>query len=270
MLSIADKKGGAAFSVRHSRPFVDCCNVCGLIDPGVIGPKYTWYRNSLSERLDRGLINSEWNLKFPFTKIQHLRRIYSDHRPILTFYEQNNGVRLPKPFKFLAPWLGHEIFLNFLKGAWSTNGDLPIKLLHLGPRLRRWNKNVFGDVFQRKKDLIKRLEDIEQRVDDDPDVREKAEENQIRLELEKTLWDEELIWIHKARNKWVLEGDRNTKYYHNAAMRRRAFNKVSRIKDAGGNWIDDDEQILDIAKNYFGDLFSLSEEVRRSPTLLQV
>ncbi|CAN1272306.1 hypothetical protein LINPERPRIM_LOCUS14503 [Linum perenne] len=71
------------FSSSHSRPFVDCCNVCGLVDLGFIGPTFTWFRGTLSGRLDLGLINGECQVMFPLAKIQHLRRIYSDHRPIV-------------------------------------------------------------------------------------------------------------------------------------------------------------------------------------------
>ncbi|CAN1191383.1 Putative ribonuclease H protein At1g65750 [Linum perenne] len=165
MVSSSDKRGGARFSISHSQPFIDCCDICGLIDPGVIGPRFTWYRNSTSERLDRGLINSEWILKFPYTIIRHLRRQYSDHRPILLLLDQSTSVKLPKPFKFLAPWLGHEGFQDILKGAWVGDGDLPIKLQNLTPRLRRWNKTTFGNVFQRKRDLLHKLEEISGKID---------------------------------------------------------------------------------------------------------
>jgi hypothetical protein len=38
---------------------------CKLLDMGFKGPRYTWHRNGTYERLDRGLCNTEWQMKFP-------------------------------------------------------------------------------------------------------------------------------------------------------------------------------------------------------------
>lgn len=35
----------------------------------------------------------------------------------------------------------------------------------------------------------------------------------IREELENLLDREELLWAQKARTKWILQGDRNNKYF---------------------------------------------------------
>ncbi|CAN1140426.1 hypothetical protein LINPERHAP2_LOCUS11854 [Linum perenne] len=100
MLSSSDKRGGVNFSVSHSCPFVDCCNVCGFVDPGSIGPTFTWFRGTLLERLDRGMINGEWKVIFPLAKIRHLRRIYSDHRPIIFRILTKGGLDCLDPFGF--------------------------------------------------------------------------------------------------------------------------------------------------------------------------
>ena len=34
-----------------------------------------------------------------------------------------------------------------------------------------------------------------------------------REELEELLNKEELLWAQKARSKWILKGDKNTKYF---------------------------------------------------------
>lgn len=41
-----------------------------------------WHCN-IKERLNKGLGNAEWKLRFPKTKAHHLPRIKSDHYPIL-------------------------------------------------------------------------------------------------------------------------------------------------------------------------------------------
>ncbi|XP_031131984.1 uncharacterized protein LOC116033375 [Ipomoea triloba] len=56
----------------------------GLIDLGYIGSKYTWSRGQDSNtfrgaRLDRGLSNADWKLRFSDAYVEHLPMIASDH-----------------------------------------------------------------------------------------------------------------------------------------------------------------------------------------------
>ncbi|CAN1140836.1 hypothetical protein LINPERHAP2_LOCUS12106 [Linum perenne] len=238
MLRQDDKRGGAQFSLTQNQPFIDCCNVCGLSETSFFGPKFTWHRGGTSERLDRALTNEEWRVKFPFTKTRHLSRVYSDHRPILTACEDIDRVRLSRPFRFVAAWLGHDSFQSNLNDACGGGGggggrssDLSVKLEKLMPKLKKWNREIFGNIFRRKKLLEERMEALELQQDLNPSVDTHAEENATRAELERTLWEEELIWIQKARCKWVIEADRNTSYYHKSTLRRRAFNRITRLKN---------------------------------------
>ncbi|GLU09666.1 hypothetical protein SLE2022_265130 [Rubroshorea leprosula] len=38
---------------------------CSLREFAYQGPKYTWFRGNISERLDRALVNGKWNEIFP-------------------------------------------------------------------------------------------------------------------------------------------------------------------------------------------------------------
>ncbi|CAN1136235.1 hypothetical protein LINPERHAP2_LOCUS9347 [Linum perenne] len=64
----------------------------------------------LFEHLDRSLTNDTWMLRFYFTKVRHLPRLYSDHQPILVCFEDIIWSSVCWPFKFLTPWLKHENF----------------------------------------------------------------------------------------------------------------------------------------------------------------
>ncbi|KAL4272914.1 hypothetical protein GQ457_13G010250 [Hibiscus cannabinus] len=54
-----------------------------LVDMGFVGPKFTWRRGALFQRLDRCLCNMAWCNSFPESAIHHLLRLGSDHRPIM-------------------------------------------------------------------------------------------------------------------------------------------------------------------------------------------
>ncbi|CAN1120796.1 Putative ribonuclease H protein At1g65750, partial [Linum perenne] len=256
MLSSMDKRGGANFSYSQNKSFIDCCNTAGLTDTSFIGPRHTWYRGVISERIDRALTNDEWLLKFPFTRVHHLTRVYSDHRPILLRCDDIPRKRIDKPFRFLAPWLGHDEFQDYLCQAWSERESLPVQLFHLSTKLKKWNTDVFGNIFERKEALSNRLADLEKRIDASSSRSLIAEERAVRIQLEKTLWDEELVWIHKARLKGIMEGDRNTSFYHKAALRRRAFNKIQRLLSPEGIWVETDTELLKLAVNFFCNLYT--------------
>ncbi|CAN1126735.1 Putative ribonuclease H protein At1g65750, partial [Linum perenne] len=234
LLSMEDKRGGAPFNVAAHRPFVECVNICGLTDTRTFGPRFTWHRGATSERLDRALTNDVWLLRFPHTRVRHLHRVYSDHHPILVCCEDIDRARVVRPFRFLAPWLVHDNFRDVLQASWRVDSEIPVKLLHLSSKLKKWNKETFGDVFKRKKALVLQLEQIEHQRSANHSEMLLVEEGRIRAELERTLAEEEIIWIQKSRCKNVLEGDRNTSYYHKATLRRRAFNKIRRLRSSDG------------------------------------
>lgn len=48
---------------------------------------------------------------------------------------------------------------------------------------------------------------------------------------------EELYWKQRAKRYWLKEGDAKTSYFHNFAYARQRKNKILRLKDTRGNWI---------------------------------
>ena len=83
------------------------------------GRQFTW-ANSLSEptyeKLDRVLMDTDWESKYPMVSVRALERIeaLSDHAPILL------TAGLPKPnskhqFKFELGWLLREGFVDMVK-----------------------------------------------------------------------------------------------------------------------------------------------------------
>ncbi|CAN1142721.1 hypothetical protein LINPERHAP2_LOCUS13214, partial [Linum perenne] len=50
--------------------------------------------------------------------------------------------------------------------------------------------------------------------------------------------------------------DRNTKFYHLAALKRRAANRVRRLKDADGVWVEDEERLLAMAVDFFKSIYA--------------
>ncbi|CAL8098739.1 unnamed protein product [Prunus armeniaca] len=69
---------------------------------------------------------------------------------------------------------------------------------------------------------------------------------------------EALFWQQKSRIQWLQEGDRNTKFFHMTIVIRRRRNKIERLKNEEGFWVEDAAQMKGLAVNYFSNLFSQS------------
>jgi endonuclease/exonuclease/phosphatase family metal-dependent hydrolase len=57
------------------------------------GRKYTWANNLATptyEKLDRVLITTEWEEKFPLTMVRVLTREVSDHTPLLLNFRESS------------------------------------------------------------------------------------------------------------------------------------------------------------------------------------
>ena len=67
------------------------------------------------------------------------------------------------------------------------------------------------------------LQQIQNSIRSVEDVRK---ERLLRGVLEELLDREEMMWAQKARTQWILQGDRNTKYFQTVVRQRRAKNRV--------------------------------------------
>ena len=60
----------------------------------------------------------------------------------------------------------------------------------------------------------------------------------------------------KSRILWLVEGDRNTSFYHTAALVRRRRNRIVCMQDKMGNWINGNREISEFIREGFSDLFT--------------
>lgn len=68
-------------------------------------------------------------------------------------------------------------------------------------------------------------------------------EKKIQIDLSKILHQEELLWYHRAKVNWIVDGDRNTKFYHTRVVQQRRGKIINMLKDNDNNWIEDGEEI---------------------------
>lgn len=88
-------------------------------------------------------------------------------------------------------------------------------------------------------------------------------ESVVRGELETLLHKEEVMWAQKARNDWILMGDRNTHFYQTVVRQRRARNRILQFQKPDGCLTEDQGEIKDILVRHFrqSDEVSIHTEV---------
>ena len=55
---------------------------------------------------------------------------------------------------------------------------------------------------------------------------------------------------------WLKHGDRNTKFFHSKASQRRRMNYIKGIKNANGVWVEEVEEVVEVASDYFMNIFT--------------
>ena len=73
-----------------------------------------------------------------------------------------------------------------------------------------WNNEVFGKVEKQILDKQSELQHIQNDIHNLEDVRK---ERTLREDLETLMNRKEMKWAQKARNKGIVLGDRNTKFF---------------------------------------------------------
>lgn len=258
-----DKFGGSPININRALRFQECLDSCGMIDIGFSGAQFTWSNQRpvthlIQERIDRVFVNAEWYDRYPEACVSHLDRSHSDHCPILLSLEGNCGLMLPRPFRFQPMWLSHPSFPDVVREAWTRPINLPQAVSKFTVQAKIWNKNVFGNLFRRKKRVTARLKGIQVALAANPNDFLVKLERDLRSEFAEVSKLKEEFWALKSWITWLVERDRNTGFYHTSALVRRRRNRISSIKDRVGNWIHDDRDVADYIRLCFADLYTSS------------
>ncbi|XP_034211169.1 uncharacterized protein LOC117624139 [Prunus dulcis] len=259
MLKTDEKMGGTP--LHRLRGFKKWFDENNMIDLGFSGPKFTWTNNRVFERIDRAVCNLQWRQQFAEAFVQHLPRTKSDHCPIKICLK-SRVVSCPnrRPFRFEAMWLKHDQFHDFISQRWDQgSGSALAKSRSLVEPLKHWNLVVFGHLKQRKARLLARLIGIQRVLCHRPNRFLTHLEESLSNEYNIILDQEALFWQQKSRVKWLQEGDRNTKFFHISTIVRRRRNKIEKLMNNVGVWVEEAIELKDLAVDYFMGLFCANQ-----------
>lgn len=257
--------------------FRDFLNVSGLMDFDLKGSKFTWTSNPRDgfvtcEKLDRVLVNWAWRSLFPHDVALALPIISSDHAPII-FY--------PKPksssgysFKFEAYWEEHEQCDATIQQGWngsvgeSNAWDLLLeKTISCQKSLRKWHHKTFKKADDKIIKLKVQLGCLMNRSNHNQNWEQIKSIQQRIVDLWK---QEEIFWGQRSRLKWLNWGDRNTKFFHATTIQRRERNRVVRIKNDRGEWLDDQEEIFSEIEGHFNNVYKAGQNPRNMECLSNI
>ena len=157
-----DKFGGNQINLNRALEFKECLDSCNFVDLGFVGPKYTWTNKRqisdlILKRLDRCFANPIWRILYPEAVVTHLPRTFSDHHPVLIELWKPNANGLEWPFRFQTMWLLHPDFHRIVREAWPEGVPLKVATTVFTRKARKWNYEVFGNLFVRKKSVLAKL-----------------------------------------------------------------------------------------------------------------
>lgn len=160
-LTPEDKEGGVSMNHLEMSQFHHCLSKCELSLIPRVGDRFTWEKEGVLERLDWGFCNFEWELANPNLKLFHQLRFNSDHRVIvISPITGRDSVRTTSRFQYQAAWNLEPDFKSLTKTAWEGKSWQEGQS-NFVETVTEWNATVVGNISQKKRKLLRRLEGID-------------------------------------------------------------------------------------------------------------
>ncbi|GKD66919.1 RNA-directed DNA polymerase, eukaryota [Tanacetum coccineum] len=249
-----DEMFGSLFNQSSVRDFNHFISSSGLVEIKMEGYSFTWSHPSATKmsKLDRFLVSEGIISAFPSSTAVCLDRHLSDHRPILL--KEIHTDFGPIPFWIYHSWFKRDGFDAMVEQAWNSfsHSDsnrlirFKKKLQDLKKIIRGWikDKNILQDGL--KNAIIDDLVTIDKNLDSGV-VSDEMLFN--RMELTRKLHDFKQLevkdYVQKAKVKWAVEGDENSKFFHGIINKKRSQLSIREVF-VDGDWHTDPEVVKDV------------------------
>ncbi|XP_010668194.1 uncharacterized protein LOC104885189 [Beta vulgaris subsp. vulgaris] len=151
--------------------FKKCVENCGLADAKMTGPLYTWSNKQhesdyMATKIERVLINDQWELSFPATEATFLPEGSYDHCPCIVKIHPDLNKRI-KPFRFYNMWCDAERFLRVVEEVWNEviagtrMFQVVTKMKKLKKPLKALNRQCFSNIENQTDDAKSHLDSMQ-------------------------------------------------------------------------------------------------------------
>jgi hypothetical protein len=134
----------------------------------MFGRQYMWAGlgdNPTNEKLDRALVSTEWEHKYPLTIVESRDRNMSDHTPLILNTVASTHQNMQPTFQFERGWLTRDGFFNMVADIWQSEcrGLISLEkwqnnIRNIRQYLRGWAKHTVGMYKKEKKKLSSLLD----------------------------------------------------------------------------------------------------------------
>ncbi|GLT65805.1 hypothetical protein SLA2020_382140 [Shorea laevis] len=160
----------------------------------------------------------------------------------------------------------HDEFAAFIQEKWNSYRiegwecyRLKEKLKRMKNDLKQWTREVFGHIDKKMEDARNQIKRLDQKDDDGDLIEAEVEE---RKNCFQELWEwskaRDNLLFQKSRQKWLQEGDANSKYFHGCIVRRRKLNGIEGIWK-NDIWVEEVSEVKQYIKEYFERKFDEEE-----------
>ncbi|XP_042026496.1 uncharacterized protein LOC121773661 [Salvia splendens] len=169
-------------------------------------------------------------------------------------------------------WTRHHTFQQEVARIWETEVDacgmrkLQLKLALAKGALKVWNKVVFGNIFEKVREAGDRASLAQAEFERDPSPANRSIHNQRGAEYLLTLKMEEDFWKQKAAVRWIVEGERNTRYFQGRAKQRKIRARIHEVSD-NSRQITGDEELRSSTASFFKQLLTSEDIPLHEPNL---
>ncbi|GJY47762.1 RNA-directed DNA polymerase, eukaryota [Tanacetum coccineum] len=239
------ERRGSLFNSHGANSFNNFITRTGLIDLPLEGYSFTWAHKSASKmsKLDRFLISEGLLALFPSISALCLDKHLSDHRPILL--RELNVDYGPTPFRFFHSWSSRKGFDKMVEDSWKNSVcmesnsiiKLKKKLQSLKSSIKHWLAEDNQKSNEHKRNIQNRLIILDKIFDqgscNDDLIHERSN---LLKELQDFNKSSSLDMAQKAKIRWAIEGDENSKFFHGIINKKRSQLAIHGVL-ADGDWI---------------------------------
>ena len=258
------------FDFKWPNIFNQVIEVLDLKEIEMSGRQFTWASygdNPIFEKLDRVLVTTKWEEKFPISSVQSRDRGISDHTPIVLNTGASTHMNNQPRFKFEIGWFLRDGFFDMVANIWQSEikGDTNMerwqnKIRALCKHLWGWARHTAGHYKKEKKKLLSLIDSLDKKAEASP-----LSDNEINMKhylkerLVILLREEEMKWYERAKVNTLLQGDDNTQFFQLVANGKHRKQHIYQLEREDGIIVGD-EQLKSYITDYYKGLFGPSED----------